>query len=80
MKHFMIGTAVLGGFVTAVTAAQHTDDIAAIVLFYPAFCAKDDMLKSCRSLEEVPETVHVRGRRVGRICLSSIYTRRQEHE
>lgn len=69
---FLLGES-LGGFVTAATAAQHTDDIAAIALFYPAFCAKDDMLKSYRSLEEVPEIVHVRGRRVGRIYYQDLF-------
>ena len=62
-----------GGFVTAITAAQHTEDVKAIVLFYPAFCARDDMLKRYKTLDEVPEIVDVLGKKVGRIYYEKLF-------
>lgn len=50
-----------GGFVTAITAAQHTDDVRAIVLFYPAFCLEDDFFKQYAALTDMPETVRWMG-------------------
>ena len=50
-----------GGFVTAITAAQHTRDVRAIALFYPAFCLEDDFFKQYAALSDMPETVRWMG-------------------
>lgn len=50
-----------GAFVTAITAAQHTDDVRAIALFYPAFCLEDDFFKQYATLTDMPETVRWMG-------------------
>lgn len=50
-----------GGFVTAITAAWHTEDVQALALFYPAFCLEDDILKKYRSYDELPETMNSMG-------------------
>lgn len=46
-----------GGFVAAITAAQHTDDVRAVALFYPAFCLEDDFFKRYAALTDMPESV-----------------------
>jgi dipeptidyl aminopeptidase/acylaminoacyl peptidase len=55
-----------GGFVTAITAAQHTEDVRAVVLFYPAFCLGDDFFKRYAALTDMPETVRWMGVPVSR--------------
>ncbi len=62
---FLIGES-QGGFVTAITAGRHNEDVRAVVLFYPAFCIQDDMRKRFDSVDDVPETVKVFGATVGR--------------
>lgn len=62
-----------GGFVTAITAAQHNEDVKAIALFYPAFCAADDIRKRYNSLEEMPEIVDILGKKVGRIYYEKLF-------
>lgn len=62
-----------GGFVTAITAAQHNDDVRAVVLFYPAFCAADDIRKRYKSLDEMPEIVEILGKKVGRVYYEKLF-------
>lgn len=62
-----------GGFVTAITAAWHTQDIKAIVLFYPAFCARDDILKRYKTLDEMPDIVDILGKKVGRVYYEKLF-------
>ena len=62
-----------GGFVTAITAAQHNEDVKGVVLFYPAFCAKDDIQKRYASLDEMPEIVDIFGKKVGKIYYEKLY-------
>lgn len=62
-----------GGFVTAITAAQHNEDLKAVVLFYPAFCARDDIQKRYHSLEEMPEIVDIFGKKVGKVYYEKLF-------
>ena len=62
-----------GGFVTAITAAQHNDDVGAIVLFYPAFCARDDIHKKYNSLDEMPEVIDMMGQKVGKVYYEKLF-------
>lgn len=62
-----------GGFVTAITAAQHNDDVRAVVLFYPAFCAADDIRKRYKSLDEMPEIIDILGKKVGRVYYEKLF-------
>ena len=62
-----------GGFVTAITAAQHNEDVKAVVLFYPAFCAKDDIQKRYASLDEMPEIVDIMGKKVGKVYYEKLF-------
>lgn len=55
-----------GGFVTAITAARHTEDVRAVALFYPAFCLEDDVLKKYRSYDELPEIINNMGVTISR--------------
>ena len=62
-----------GGFVTAITAAKHNEDVKAVVLFYPAFCAKDDIQKRYSSLDEMPDIVDIMGKKVGKVYYEKLY-------
>lgn len=54
-----------GGVVTAMTAAEHRDEIRAVVLVYPAFCIYDDVHEMFDSPEEIPETHRLLGMLLG---------------
>lgn len=62
-----------GGFVTAITAAQHNEDVKAVALFYPAFCARDDIQKRYRSLDEMPEIIDIMGKKVGKVYYEKLF-------
>lgn len=55
-----------GGLVTAMTAAEHRDDIQAVILIYPAFSLYDNVHEMFDSLEDIPETHRLLGLRLGR--------------
>ncbi len=50
-----------GGFVSAVTAARHVDDVAGLVLLYPAFVLVDDNTRPFASRDDIPETYQALG-------------------
>ena len=50
-----------GGFVTAATAARHPDEIAGVILLYPALVIVDDVHEMFASVDEIPETFSYRG-------------------
>lgn len=43
-----------GGITSAIAAARRTDDVAGLILLYPAFVVHDDIHKRFSSLDEVP--------------------------
>ena len=54
-----------GGVVTAMTAAEHRDEIRAVILIYPGFSLYDNVHAMFESPEEVPETHSLLGMRLG---------------
>lgn len=62
-----------GGFVTAITAAEHTEDVKAIILYYPAFCIQDDMLKRYKTPEELPEKINFMGVTLGKVYYEKLF-------
>lgn len=62
-----------GGFVTAITAAHHNEDVKAVALFYPAFCARDDIRKHYSSLDEMPAIVNIMGKKVGKVYYEKLF-------
>ena len=51
----------MGGFVTATTAAKHTNEIAGVVLLYPAFGIKDEVCEMFSSANDIPDTFSYHG-------------------
>lgn len=62
-----------GGFVTAITAAEHNEDVKAIILYYPAFCIQDDMLKRYKTPEQLPEKINFMGITLGRVYYEKLF-------
>lgn len=63
-----------GGAAAAVTAARSEDEIAGLVLLYPAFVAYDEVRAQFDSLEEVPDEFNFLGWiRVGKNYVSDIW-------
>ena len=54
-----------GGFVTALTASEHREEIRAVILIYPAFSIYDDVHGMFGSPDEIPETHSLLGLRLG---------------
>lgn len=48
-----------GGLVAALTAADRAEDVAGLILVYPAFCAPEDMRRRVPDLENMPEEVRI---------------------
>lgn len=55
-----------GGFVSAITADQRSDEIKAMVLYYPAFCIPEDARNRYPNLEAIPEKTKRRANMMGR--------------
>ena len=55
-----------GGAVSAVTSAAHKEEIAGLILLYPAFVMADDTRSEFGSVEDIPETYSLMGLTVGR--------------
>lgn len=51
----LLGTS-QGGIVSAIAAARHPENVAGLILMYPAFVVSDDIHERFASLDEVPET------------------------
>lgn len=62
-----------GAFVTALTAAWHTEDVKAMVLYYPAFSIVDDMKKHYPTLDEMPEQVALFGQKLSKAYYEELY-------
>lgn len=62
-----------GGFVTAITAAEHTEDVKAIILYYPVFCIQDNMLKRYKTPEELPEKITFMGVTLGKVYYEKLF-------
>lgn len=62
-----------GGFVTALTAEAHKEELRGILLLYPAFCIPDDWTKKYHSIDEIPEKVEMWGMTIGKKYIESVY-------
>lgn len=56
-----------GGMASAVTAAEHPEEIAALILLYPAFVIPDDLHRIFGSKANLPDTYDHHGHVLGRI-------------
>ena len=55
-----------GGFVSAITADQRSEEIRAMILYYPAFCIPEDARNRYPNLEAIPEKTGRRGNMMGK--------------
>lgn len=62
---FLMGTS-QGGAVSAITGADHEDEVQGMILLYPAFVLADRANELFQSVEEIPETYHFMWMDVGR--------------
>ena len=62
-----------GGFVTAITGAEHSQDVKAMVLFYPAMCIQDDMRKQFPTWEDVPDEFPFMGTTLSKAYYEGLY-------
>ncbi len=56
-----------GGAVSAMTAADLPDEIAGMILLYPALCIPADAGKRCPDPTNIPETMDIMGMTVGKV-------------
>lgn len=70
---FLLGAS-QGGVVSAITASSHCDDIAGMILLYPAFVLFDDAKRMFGSFENVPDTVSHMGMTLGRAYYERLFT------
>lgn len=63
---FLLGCS-QGGFVSSYVAAQRPDDVAALVLLFPAFALQDDCWNRHGSIENIPETENIMNQTIGAI-------------
>ena len=63
---FLMGTS-MGGAVSAITAADHENEIQGAILLYPAFVLVDDAKERFAGVEDIPDTYYQMWMTVGRI-------------
>lgn len=63
---FLMGTS-MGGAVSAITAADHEDEIQGAILLYPAFVLVDNANEQFESVEDIPDTYHLMWMTVGHV-------------
>ena len=69
---FLLGSS-QGGVVSAITAADNSEDIAGAVLLYPAFVLVDDAMERFDSIDEVPETYQHMFMAVGKAYFEELF-------
>ena len=62
-----------GGLVTAIAGVQHEDEIAGLILHYPAF-EMVNIMNDGRTLEDIPDTIDFDGFVVGRIFIEDLWS------
>ena len=70
-KLFLLGES-QGGFVTAITAAEHPE-VKALILYYPALCIPEDARKRHGSKEKIPKRENFGGSQLGRAYSESVW-------
>lgn len=56
-----------GGFVSAMVASDHIDEVDALILYYPAFVLQDDAKQAYPNIEDIPESYPIMDMEVGRV-------------
>ncbi len=69
---FLLGSS-QGGAVSAMTAADHKEEIAGAVLLYPAFVIVDNAMEQFDTIEDVPETYFHMFMEVGRTYFEGLF-------
>ena len=64
-KLFLMGDS-QGGFVSTITAEQRSEDVKALILYYPAFCIPEDARNRYPNLEAIPEKTGRKGNMLGK--------------
>lgn len=72
-KHIYLLGESQGGMVSAITAAERSEDVRAMVLYYPAFCIPEDAHKKFRNKEEIPEKTEAFGLEISRNYYASVW-------
>ena len=62
---FLFGSS-QGGAVSAITAAEHQEEIRGMILFYPAFVLVDNAKSLFQSVDEIPDTYYLMWMNVGK--------------
>lgn len=68
---FLLGES-QGGFVTAITAAEHPE-IKAVIEYYPAFCIPEDARKRHGTKDKIPDREKFGGSQLGRTYSESVW-------
>ncbi len=66
LQLFLLGES-QGGFVSSYVAAERADEVAALILYYPAFVLQDEAAERNPDPENMDETQEVMGQTIGRI-------------
>ena len=66
---FLMGAS-QGGFVSTYVGGKRPEDVAGLIVLYPAYVIHDDTRKRVPDTEKIPDTMHIMGMKVG-----SIYNR-----
>ncbi len=70
-KVFLYGGS-MGGLVSVMTAHAHQQDVAGMVLLFPALCVADNWRERFPRVEDIPETVDFWGLQLGRVFFTSM--------
>ena len=69
---FLLGVS-QGGVVSSILASEKVDEIAGIILVYPAFVIPDDVKKRYDNVNEIPETTDLMGMELGKIYFADMF-------
>lgn len=69
---FLLGVS-QGGMVSSILASEKVDEIAGIMLLYPAFVIPDDVKKRYENIDKIPETTDLMGMKLGKIYFTDMF-------
>jgi hypothetical protein len=69
---FLFGSS-QGGMVSAMVAADYEEEVAGLILFYPAFCIQEFAMQDYKSVADIPETRPFLGMTVGRAYFANLF-------
>ncbi|MGF6907131.1 alpha/beta hydrolase [Fusobacterium sp. PH5-44] len=68
---FLLGIS-QGGMVSSIIASEKLDEIAGMILIYPAFVIPDDVKKKYDSIDKIPETTEWMGMQLGKVYFADM--------